>query len=150
MITPVLINLFTNIYKWKTTNFDKEKEKWFTWIFVVLCCWPQYQVIKLLYLMVTKKHENHWKKLQDGIKKELSYMEPFMEAIPQFFISTSIFGYLTMKSNEIHAGYITSAFFRSTWAKNGSEIDKKRYNCCLDMVFYVLKCMKCITLVWIV
>ena len=48
MMFPMLISMVFNFYKWVSTDFDTEKEKRYTWVLVVLCIWPQYQVIKLI------------------------------------------------------------------------------------------------------
>ena len=48
MLVPVLLNMLFTFYKWKSTDFDTKKEKQFTWLLVILCVWPQYQVVKVI------------------------------------------------------------------------------------------------------
>ena len=114
MITPVVINWLFTLCKWKMTSFDGKKEKWFSWVFVFLNIWPQYQVLKVIFAIVTKKPENDWKKSQDKIKKELSYMEPFIEGIPQMFISIGIFAMLAVRSAKNDGKYITALGYNGT------------------------------------
>ena len=69
MITPVMMNLVFNIWMWKTANFDGKNEKYFTWILVLLNFWPQYQILKLIYSIVTNVPETQWKEQGDKINK---------------------------------------------------------------------------------
>ena len=94
MIFPVLVNIFFNLYKWSSTDHDTQKEKQFTWILALFNLWPQYQVVKLLLKIFRGKSEDVWKPVQDRIKKELSYIEPFIEAIPQLFVQMCVFVFL--------------------------------------------------------
>ena len=94
MMFPMLISMVFNFYKWVSTDFDTEKEKRYTWVLVVLCIWPQYQVIKLLLTIFRGTPKSIWKPMQNRYRKELSYIEPFIEAIPQFFTSMCIFALL--------------------------------------------------------
>ena len=55
MITPFVINFVLSICKWKTTSFDGQQEKRFSWLFLIINFWPQYQVSKLVFAIVTKK-----------------------------------------------------------------------------------------------
>ena len=98
MVFPVLLNMIFNSYKWVSTDYDSKKEKRFTWILVVLSLWPQYQVVKLLLVIFRGKSRDVWQPMQNKIKWELSYIEPFFEAIPQFFMSMCVFGLLAGKS----------------------------------------------------
>ena len=94
MMFPMLISMVFNFYKWVSTDFDTEKEKRYTWVLVVLCIWPQYQVIKLLLTIFRGTSKSIWKPMQNRYRKELSYIEPFIEAIPQFFTSMCVFALL--------------------------------------------------------
>ena len=89
MILPVTANLVFNFYLWKTTDFDTGKEKRFSWMLVMLNVWPQYQVLKLIASIL--KNDENWKERQRKIKMELSYIEPFIEAMPQYFIALGVF-----------------------------------------------------------
>ena len=121
MISPVVINFILCICKWMMTSFDGKKEKRFSWIFVILNVWPQYQVSKLIFAIVTKKPESYWKQLQHKIKMELSFIEPIVEGVPQFFISMGIFTILVSKNKSIE-GPMVGTFENTTWLKNGSDI----------------------------
>ena len=94
MMFPMLISIGFNFYKWVSTDFDTEKEKRYTWVLVVLCVWPQYQVIKLLLTIFRGTSKSIWKPMQNRYRKELSYIEPFIEAIPQFFTQMCVFALL--------------------------------------------------------
>ena len=95
MILPVLFSLMFNVYKWFFKDHDSPKEKKLTWILVMLNLWPQYQIVKLLLLIARKKPKCIWKPVQDKIKKDLSFIEPFIEAIPQSFMTMGINYWLT-------------------------------------------------------
>ena len=97
MIFPVLLNIFFSLYKWYSTDFDTTKEKRFTWLLVLICMWHQYQVIKLLLSIFRGHSKSIWKPLQDKIKKELSFIEPFVEAIPQLIASMGVCGLILGK-----------------------------------------------------
>ena len=116
MTTPVVINFLLSVCKWKTTSFDDKKEKRFSWLFLILNFWPQYQVSKLIFVIVTKKPEEYWKKMQQKIKMEISYLEPFVEAIPQYFISVGVYGMLSARNfvNYTEGSPFTNVFFPAT------------------------------------
>lgn len=97
MIFPVMLNILFNLYKWYYTYHDTQKEKRFTWVLVMLNLWPQYQVLKLLLLIFRGKSKDIWKPLERKIKNEISYIEPLIEAIPQFFASMCVFSMLAVK-----------------------------------------------------
>ena len=96
MITPVFFNVLFNAYMWKTTTFDSTNERRFTWILVGLNIWPQYQIAKLL-ISIIKSKEN-WKERQTKIKNQISYIEPFIEAIPQYIISVCVYMILAQRT----------------------------------------------------
>ena len=54
MITTVLLNLVFTLCKWKMTRFDGQNEKLFSWLFVFLNMWHQYQVLKLIFNLYYK------------------------------------------------------------------------------------------------
>ena len=60
MILPVLLNIAFNLYKWMSTEYDTQKEKKFTWLLVILNVWPQYQVLKLLLLILCGTPKDVW------------------------------------------------------------------------------------------
>ena len=99
MIFPVLLNMAFTSHKWLSTDFDAQKEKRFSWILVVLNLWPQYQVCKLLFTIFRGKCKDNWEPVKDKIKKELYFIEPFIEAIPQFFVSVAVFNLLFNRSH---------------------------------------------------
>ena len=119
MLSPVLINLCFNMYLWKFTNFDNEEEKRYSWMLVILNFWPQYQVVKLLVSIYKGTSTTQWKTRQHRIKMELSYIEPFVEAVPQYFISLCIYTMLLHRSN--HSVNLDK-FFTDVWWTNDNEI----------------------------
>ena len=97
MMFPVLLSMTFNFYKWFWTDFDSKKEKRYTWMLVILGMWPQYQVLKLILSIIRGKSKNIWKLTQDKIKKDLTYIEPFVEAIPELFIQIGVWAFLLGK-----------------------------------------------------
>ena len=95
MLLPVILNLAFNIYFWMVTKFDSETERRFTWLLIIMNVWPQYQVLKLIVSIVRGK--DNWKDRQKKIRRDLSYIEPFIEAVPQYFIALGVFGMLVSR-----------------------------------------------------
>ena len=118
MISPVFVNLFFNICLWKSTDFDSEKERRYSWIVVVLNFWPQYQVVKLLLSIYKGCHSNEWKARQHKIKMQLSYIEPFVEAVPQYFISLCIYTMLLVHSK---GSTNLDEFFTQVWKSDDNN-----------------------------
>ena len=110
MVLPVVLNMSFNLYKWTSTEYDTQKEKRFTWLLIILNIWPQYQVLKLLLLILCGTPKDVWIPWRDKIKQELSFTEPFIVAVPQFFISVFVF-FLLIRRN--YDG-ITDAFGKTT------------------------------------
>ena len=75
MMFSVLLSVIFNSYKWYTTDFDTDKEKRYTWLLVMLCMWPQYQVIKLLLSIFHGKSKVIWKAMEVKIKTQLSFID---------------------------------------------------------------------------
>ena len=126
MMFPVLLSIIFNSYKWFSTNFDTDKEKRYTWLLVILCMWPQYQVIKLLLSIFHGKSKVIWNAMQVKIKTQLSFIEPFVEAIPELFISVSVFSLLVGKRYrkmcpENTEDYVITRYYKCVTAQNHSS-----------------------------
>ena len=124
MLLPVILNLAFNIYLWKITDFDSKVERRFTWLLLIFNVWPQSQVLKLI-ISIFKTNKN-WKERQEKIKMELSYIEPFIEAVPQYFIALGVFTMLLGRT--WHGGAILNNLFEGIWSiwrkKEDNEIVK--------------------------
>ena len=118
MLFPVILNLISNIYLWKSTNFDHENEKRYSWIFVLLDFWPQYQVVKLLALIYKNPNNAEWKTRQQKYKTELSYIEPFVEAVPQYFIALCVY---TMILTRNFKSLSLDKFFTEIWSSDDND-----------------------------
>ena len=93
ILSPVLISLGFTFHIWKSTSFDGAKAKRWSWILVLLNFWPQYQVVKLLKAIISRNQEKNWKNMEYKLEQQLLFIEPWLEAIPQFFSSVSVFFY---------------------------------------------------------
>ena len=122
MILPVLFNLALNLYKWSSTDYDTKKEKQFTWVLVILGLWPQYQMFKLLWLILRGESNDIWKPLQDKIKKEISDIERFIETIPQFFVSIFVFSLFVARSGDTQDYFGVFKILSNVWKKNDTTI----------------------------
>ena len=120
MLLPVIFNMLFNLYNWSSKNYDTQKEKRFTWLLVVLNLWPQYQVIKLIWLILRGKSKDIWEPMQHKIKTEISFLEPFIEAIPQFFVSIAVFIFLVFRS--ILPSGNTNISIWNIWQGNNTSI----------------------------
>ena len=110
MVLPVALNMAFNLYKWTSTEYDTQKEKRFTWLLIILNLWPQYQMLKLLLLILCGTPKAIWLPWRDKIKQELSFTEPFVVAVPQFFISVFVYFLLIRRNGD----GITDAFGKTT------------------------------------
>ena len=124
---PVLLNMTFNLYTWKTTDFDTRKEKLFSWILILFNVWPQYQVLKLIFAMIMKRSDRGWKKLQEKVKKRITHIEPFIESVPQFIISLSVYATLFTRDQQFenlreNCTLISCAYTAREWSKNVTEI----------------------------
>ena len=82
---PVVLNVLFQTWKFFTQDFDGKLEKWFSWIFVILTVWPQYQALKLLGSILCGKTKEEWKRKKEKYLQELYFIEPCIESIPQYF-----------------------------------------------------------------
>ena len=107
ILTPVLICLGFTFKVWKDTSFDSSIEKRWSWILVLLNLWPQYQVAKLLRFIIRGISDSDLKEKEDKLERQLLYIEPWIEAIPQFFCSISVYFMLSNRD--------TNAIFDSSY-----------------------------------
>ena len=102
MITPVFIVTFFILFQWWRIE-EKRLKRIMTFPLVLLLCWPQYRVARILYLGLWKQI-SQWRKENDIVKKEIGNLgkifftsfrkgiylllvsEPFLEAVPQLHI----------------------------------------------------------------
>ena len=125
MIWPMLLNVMFILRRWFLTDFDNPHEKRFTWLLALLNMWPQYQAFKLILLILRGKPNDKWKPLQSRFKKELSFAEPIIEAVPQFF--TSVCVYYLLLARSATTGYLQNPFEEvihssKAWSKNDRAI----------------------------
>jgi len=82
---PMLVHsILIGIFWWK--NEEESTKKW-TWILVVLQCYPQYRYLKLVYKIVMKSdHTIPWNQEKLFLEKTLSTIEPYYETIPQLLV----------------------------------------------------------------
>ena len=97
IISPVVANVIFVGYAWINGKFDSNKEKWLTWIFVVLNIWPIYQVCKLIRAITGKKEQNNWQNDRKKLERHVFSIEPWIEAIPQYIISVCVFDHYICK-----------------------------------------------------
>ena len=86
MAVPVLLQFFSTVYKWY--HVDKTETKMWSWIFLILQCWPQFRairVIRLLYKADPKANDKKRKMISDT-----SSTEPYLEAWPSIMAMTAI------------------------------------------------------------
>ena len=91
ILAPVLISLGFTFHIWKSSSFDSAKAKRWSWILVLLNFWPQYQVVKLIKAIISRNPEKNWENMENKLDHQLLFIEPWLEAIPQFFSSVSVF-----------------------------------------------------------
>ena len=109
---PVVLNVLFQIWKFFTQDFDGKLEKWLSWIFVILTVWPQYQALKLLGSILCGKSKEEWKRKKEKYLKELYFIEPCIESIPQYFGKLCVWITLAHDGSEegAQARYIAASF----------------------------------------
>ena len=120
ILSPVLICLGFTFKVWKDSSFDNSKEKRWSWILVLLNLWPQYQVAKLLGLIIRGISDFDLKEKEDKLERQLLYIEPWIEAIPQFFCSISVYFMLSNRdTSAIYEGFYYAIMAMEQTALNG-------------------------------
>ena len=109
MISPVLANVFFICYVWWKSKFDRKREKIYSWIFVLLNIWPQYQVFKLILSIYRTKPQNDLEQKEKKLEIQVLSIEPWIEAIPQFFSTVCLFTDLYTKDS-LNLTYVKEVF----------------------------------------
>ena len=124
ILSPVLICLGFTFKVWKDSSFDSSKEKRWSWILVLLNLWPQYQVAKLLGFIIRGISDSDLKEKDDKLERQLLYIEPWIEAIPQFFCSISVYFLLSDRdTSEIYKGFYNAILVVEQTAQDGYSED---------------------------
>ena len=111
IISPVVTNVIFVGYAWMNGKFDSNREKWCTWIFVVLNIWPIYQVCKLIRAISGKEEQNNWQNDKKKLERHVFSIEPWIEAIPQYIISVCVFDHYICSGG---SGHITDKYIKFT------------------------------------
>ena len=83
---PILSFLFMSFHWWRLENINREggSGRLNTLVLLILQVWPQYRMIRLLYLGLWKKN-SQWRREQKVILENVSGVEPFIESVPQVY-----------------------------------------------------------------
>ena len=95
LIFPMLSFAFTTHHWWQMENPTKKGGPGRLKTLPLLLCqvWPQYRMIRILYLGLVKK-DPQWRRERNVMMENVSAVEPFIESVPQCFWILCL-GYLT-------------------------------------------------------
>lgn len=74
MLAPILLMTIFSIRQW--WRLEKKQHRWLTFPLVILQLYPQYRVIRILYLTLMKK--TSWRKEKDIFDRDLSSLGKFV------------------------------------------------------------------------
>ena len=86
LIALVLLNMVFTFSTWFKVE-DGANKKW-SWILVLLQCWPQYITAKIIVQIATG--QEGWRKNKESLQRNVSSLEPYLESTPQMLIQTTI------------------------------------------------------------
>lgn len=86
MTAPLLLQFSSTAYKWFQLENPKSK-KW-SWIVLLLQCWPQWRAIRMMHLDFRNDKQAEAKKKE--LMREVTTTEPFLEAWPSIIVMTII------------------------------------------------------------
>ena len=86
MTFPLLLQFLSTTYKW--FRLEKRESKRWSWIILLLQCWPQWRAIRIIQLEMKKDEEAQAKKIE--LMREVTTTEPFLEAWPSILVMTII------------------------------------------------------------
>ena len=86
MTFPLLLQFLSTTYKW--FRLEKRESKRWSWIILLLQCWPQWRAIRIIQLEMQKDEEAQAKKIE--LMREVTTTEPFLEAWPSILVMTII------------------------------------------------------------
>ena len=72
MLTPVILATFFTLFQWWRIE-ENWSNRLKTLPFVILLCWPQYRVVKILYFGLWKQ-VSKWKTENNILKKEIGHI----------------------------------------------------------------------------
>ena len=110
LIAPVLLNMVFTFFTWFKVE-DGANKKW-SWILVLLQCWPQYMAVKIIVQIATGQEE--WKKNKESLQRDVSSLEPYLESTPQVLIQTTIL--ITTEYNEFEDVFGDYDLFLATFS----------------------------------
>ena len=86
MTFPLFLQFLSTTYKW--FRLEKRESKRWSWIILLLQCWPQWRAIRIIQLDIQKDEEAEAKKRE--LMREVTTTEPFLEAWPSIIVMTII------------------------------------------------------------
>ena len=87
MTFPLLCQFLSTSYKW--VRLEKRESKKWSWILLLLQCWPQLRAVRIIHLDYNENDEKTERKGQE-LLREVTSTEPFLEAWPSIMIMTII------------------------------------------------------------
>ena len=86
MTIPLVLQFLATCYKW--IQIEKKENKIWSWIPLILQCWPQVRALRIINLDV--KNNTKAKDKKKELMREVTSTEPFLEAFPSVMIMTVI------------------------------------------------------------
>ena len=86
MTIPLLLQFLFTVYKWM--RLEKKERKCWSWIPLILQCWPQVRALRIIHLDLINNIKAETKKKE--LMREVNSTEPFLEAFSCAMIMTVI------------------------------------------------------------
>ena len=82
LLIGIILNFIFTCSAW--WRLDTQKEKKWSWIFLVLQIWPQTKALQVISLILRK--DPRARQLRGKMSREVGGLEPFLEAMPTVFL----------------------------------------------------------------
>ena len=84
---PQAANTCLTLVLWH--RLEPEETKSWSWVLVVLQCWPQVVAARVIWAIATNKKE--WKEMKEELDTQVCTLEPYMESMPSLVVYLTIF-----------------------------------------------------------
>ena len=82
LLIGIILNFIFTCSAW--WRLDTQKEKKWSWIFLVMQIWPQTKALQVISLILRK--DPRARQLRGKLSREVGGLEPFLEALPTAFL----------------------------------------------------------------
>ena len=120
MTAPLLLQFSSTVYKW--FRLEKRESKKWSWVMLLLQCWPQWRAIRMMHLDFRNDKKAEEKKKE--LMREVTTTEPFLEAWPSIIVMTIIF--ISTTYDESFGEYCDR---NKLWSSQAEKYDNRTWTC---------------------